>query len=133
MVRHAARLMVMAAPVDKPDRHKDGEAVGGTGAPPLRHLRAAQMRVRVVRGAQVRLAFGTIFLIGALAHAWSPERHERSAVLWMTLLSLMSTVNVALGRRALARLRRPRWRHWLPAAGAWGVLSIVLLALLLRR
>src|SRR6185503_18162293 len=103
--QHAARLMVMAAPVDKPDRQ---ESAGG--APPLRHLRAAQMRVRVVRGAQVRLAFGTIFLIGALAHAWSPERHDSSAVLWMTVLSLMSTVNVGLGLRALARLRRPRWR-----------------------
>lgn len=119
----------MAAPADKSDRQGEG----GPGAPPLRHLRAAQMRVRVVRGAQVRLAFGTIFLIGALAHAWSPERHDSSAVLWMTLLSLMSTINVGLGLRALARLRRPRWRHWLPAAGAWGILSIVLLALLLRR
>ena len=100
---------------------------------PLRHLRAAQMRARVVRGALVRLAFGTVFLIGALAHALSPQRHESSSVLWMTLLSLMSTINVGLGLRALARLRRPRWRQWLPAAGAWGLLSVILLALLLRR
>ena len=75
MVRHAARLMVMAAPVDKPDRHKDGEAVGGTGGPPLRHLRAAQMRVRVVRGAQVRLAFGTMTAGGVPAQPAADLRY----------------------------------------------------------
>jgi hypothetical protein len=115
----------MGQPVDESPARPD--------RPPLRHLRAAQMRARVVRGALVRLAFGTVFLIGALAHALSPQRHDSSSVLWMTMLSLMSTINVGLGLRALARLRRPRWRHWLPAAGAWGALSIILLALLLRR
>jgi hypothetical protein len=121
----------MADPVDRVDRARRAEG----GAPPgqLRHLRAAQLRARVVRGALVRLSFGTVFLIGALGHAWSPERHSSSSVLWMTLLSLMSTVNVGLGLRALARLRRPRWRPWMPATCAWGVLSVVLLALLLRR
>lgn len=121
----------MADPVD---RVRERDRRGERSAPgQLRHLRAAQLRARVVRGALVRLSFGTIFLIGALGHAWSPERHSSSSVLWMTLLSLMSTVNVGLGLRALARLRRPRWRPWLPATGAWGVLSVVLLALLLRR
>lgn len=99
----------------------------------LRHLRAAQLRARVIRGGIVKLAFGTIFLVGALAHALSPERHERSSVLWTTVLVLMSTINVATGLRALARARRLRGRPWLPAAGVWGLLAIVLLGLLLRR
>jgi heme/copper-type cytochrome/quinol oxidase subunit 3 len=123
----------MADPVDRLDPDAAPGADPGAVPSQLRHLRAAQLRARVVRGALVRLAFGTVFLIGAIAHALSPERHSNSSVLWMTLLSLMSTVNVGLGLRALARLRRPRWRQWIPAAGAWGLLSVVLLALLLRR
>jgi hypothetical protein len=100
---------------------------------PLRHLRAAQLRARVVRGGLVKLAFGTVFLVGALAHALSPERHEQSSLFWITLLSLMSTVNVALGLRSLARARRLVGRSWVPIAGAWGFLAVALLGLLLRR
>lgn len=128
----------MADPVDpvrspRPGRTAQEPSSDGAAASQLRHLRAAQLRARVVRGALVRLAFGTVFLVGALAHALSPERHSGSSVMWMTVLVLMSTVNVGLGLRALARLRRPRWRQWVPATGAWGILSVVLLALLLRR
>jgi Kef-type K+ transport system membrane component KefB len=103
------------------------------GATPLRHLRAAQLRAQAVRGGLVKLAFGTIFLVGALAHGLSPQRHEQSSLFWITLLSLMSTVNVALGLRSLSRSRRLRGRAWLLAAGVWGLLAIVLLGLLLRR
>ena len=100
---------------------------------PLRHLRAAQLRARVIRSGLVKLAFGTIFLVGALAHALSPQRHDQSSLFWITLLSVMSTVNVGLGLRALARARRLRGRVWPVVASAWGLLAVVLLGLLLRR
>ena len=80
------------------DPHR--RAIPRTAAEPaLRHLRAAQLRARAVRGGLVKVAFGTVFLVGALAHSLSPERHERSSLFWMTLLVLMSTVNIALGFR----------------------------------
>lgn len=103
------------------------------GGAPLRHLRAAQLRARVVRGGLVKLTFGSVFLVGALAHALSPERHEQSSLFWITLLSLMSTVNVALGLRSLVRARRLPGGYWMPIAGAWGFLAVALLGLLLRR
>jgi Kef-type K+ transport system membrane component KefB len=100
---------------------------------PLRHLRAAQLRARAVRGGLIKLAFGTLFLVGALAWALSPERHAQASLFWTTLLSLMSTINVALGMRSLGRARRLRGRSWVVVAGVWGVLAVVLLGLLLRR
>jgi heme/copper-type cytochrome/quinol oxidase subunit 3 len=81
----------------------------------------------------VKLVLGTVFLVGALAHALSPERHDRMSLLWMTLLLIMSTLNVALGLRSLARARRRRGRIATLAASAWGLLSVVLVGLLLRR
>ncbi|HEY4187369.1 MAG TPA: hypothetical protein VGP07_20000 [Polyangia bacterium] len=103
------------------------------GRPRLAHLRAARLRTRAVRGGIVKLAFGTVFLIGALAHALSPARHESMSVLWMTLLSIMSTMNVALGLKSVARARRLTARAANAAAIAWGLLAVVLLGLLLRR
>lgn len=105
---------------------------GAPGAP-LRHLRAAQLRARAVRGGLIKLAFGMVFLVGALAHALSPERHEQTSLFWITLLSLMSTVNVALGLRSVVRARRMRGPSWVSIAAAWGVLLVALLGLLLRR
>ena len=99
----------------------------------LNHLRAAQLRTRMIRGGIVKLVFGSIFLVGALAHALSPQRHEQSSLFWITLLVLMSTINVATGLRALGRARRLRGRLWLPVTASWGLLAIVLLGLLLRR
>jgi heme/copper-type cytochrome/quinol oxidase subunit 3 len=99
----------------------------------LRHLRAAQLRLRAIRGALVKGALGTVFLCGAIAHALSPQRHEPSGLFWMTALILMSTINVGLGLRALARARRIQGRAWLFASGAWALLALVLLGLLLRR
>jgi hypothetical protein len=71
--------------------------------------------------------------VGALAHALAPERHEQMSILWMTALVLLSTFNVATGLRTLTRVRRLRRGLWPPAVGAWAVLSVVLLGLLLRR
>lgn len=115
---------------DKSERQLGDSGVRGL---PLRHLLAAQLRARAVRGGLVKVAFGTIFLVGALAHALSPERHEQSSLFWITLLLLMSTVNVALGLRSLGRARRRPGRSWLPIAAVWGFLAVVLLGLLLRR
>ncbi|HEX2659454.1 MAG TPA: hypothetical protein VHU40_14320 [Polyangia bacterium] len=111
------------------------QGVGGSGSEGgrLSHLRAAKLRARATRGALVKLAFGTVFLIGALAHALSPERQTSMSRVWMTLLLIMSTMNVALGLKAVARTRRLTSRAATVAAGAWGVLALVLVGLLLRR
>jgi hypothetical protein len=103
------------------------------GAAPLRHLRAAQLRTRAVRGGLVKLALGSVFLVGALAHALSPQRHEQSSLLWITVLSLMSTINVALGLRLLSRARRLSGRTSALVVAAWGLLAVLLMGLLLRR
>lgn len=107
-------------------------ASGGSGSG-LSPLRAARLRARTIRGALVKVALGTVFLIGALAHALSPERHDRSSVLWMTTLLLLSTVNVAWGLRTLARARGRDGSAWILAMVAWCLLALVLLGLLMRR
>ena len=84
----------------------------------LRQVRAAQLRARATRWAVGRVLLGSVFLIGALAYARAPDRHERASLLWMTALLILSTLDVALGLRALARVRRhwwtPRPRNSLP-------------------
>src|SRR5262245_9269952 len=112
------------------------EDLGGGSSPETRSmsgLRAAQLRARAVRGALIKIGFGMLFLVGALAHALSPQRHEQTSILWMTALVLLSTMNIAIGLRTLTRVRRLRRGFWPPVAGAWAVLSVVLLGLLLRR
>jgi heme/copper-type cytochrome/quinol oxidase subunit 3 len=98
----------------------------------LRHVQAAQLRARVTRSAIIKVIFGMVFLAGALGHARAFDRHDRQSLLWMTLLLVMSTANVALGIRGLARARRrsPRW--WWVAALAWGLLATILVGFLLR-
>ena len=51
----------------------------------------------------------------------------------MAALILMSTINVGAGLRAITRVRRRRGRAWVSATGVWGLLSVILLGLLLRR
>jgi len=97
------------------------------------HLLAARLRARAARGGLVKLAFGTVFLIGALAHALSPARHDKVSLLWMTLLLIMSTLNVGAGLRSMARARRRRGRAALAVATAWGLSALVVVGLLLRR
>jgi len=99
----------------------------------LRHLRAAQLRARAIRGAIGRVVLGTVFLVGALAYARAPDRHGQASLLWMTGLLLLSTGNVALGLRTLARVRRRPARLWIAATTAWGLLSTVLIGFLLRN
>jgi heme/copper-type cytochrome/quinol oxidase subunit 3 len=90
------------------------------------------LRTRAVRRAIGQVLLGTVFLVGALAYARAPDRREDANVAWMAGLLVLSTLDVALGTRTLARLRRFPARLWLLATGAWGVLSTVLVGILLR-
>ena len=98
----------------------------------LRHVRAAQLRSRAIRGAIGKVVLGTVFLVGALAYARAPDHHLQASLFWMTGLLLLSTGYVALGLRALARVRRRPARLWIAATTAWGLLSTVLIGFLLR-
>src|SRR3569623_2593111 len=102
-------------------------------SPRFAEIRAARLRARAVRGGIGKLACGTVFLIGALAHALSPGRHESVSLFWMSVLLIMSTANVALGLQSVSRGRRLTARAAIVATAAWGLLSLVLLGLLLRR
>ncbi len=98
----------------------------------LKHIRAAQLRARAVRWGIGKSALGTLFLLGALTWALSPDRHATTSAFWMAALMVLSTVNVGLGLRTFARARRGAARFWLPATLAWGGLATVLLKILLR-
>lgn len=100
----------------------------------LRQVRAAQMRARARRGAIVQVLLGSVFLVGALAYARAPDRHADVNLAWMTGLLVLSTIDVGVGLRTLARLRlrRRSTRLWVAATAAWGVLSTVLVGFLLR-
>jgi heme/copper-type cytochrome/quinol oxidase subunit 3 len=73
-----------------------------------------------------------VFLVGALAFARAPDHHNQDSLLWMTGLLLLSTINVAMGLRTIARVRRRPARLWIAAVAAWGLLSTVLVSFLLR-
>ena len=79
-----------------------------------------------------QILFGSIFLVGALSYARAPDHAARDSRLWMTALLIFSMVDVALGLRTLARLRRAPARLWLLAAAAWGVLSTLVVGFLVR-
>jgi hypothetical protein len=98
----------------------------------LRHVRAAQLRARALRWAIGKSALGSAFLVGALAYALSPQRHSDTSRTWMAFLLVLSTVNVGLGLRTFARVRRRATRYWPIATAAWGILSTVLIRILMR-
>jgi hypothetical protein len=100
----------------------------------LRHVRAAQLRARATRQAIIQMLLGTVFLVGALSYARSPDRHAQPNLAWMSGLLVLSTLDAALGLRALVRLRLRRrlsW-VWMATTAAWALLSIVVVAVLLR-
>lgn len=99
----------------------------------LLHVRAAQLRARAIRWALGKVALGTAFLVGAIAHALASERQETDSVGWMAGLLVLSALNVALGLRGIARVRRRSPTVWIAATAAWAVLSTVLVGFLLRR
>jgi hypothetical protein len=99
----------------------------------LRHVRAAQLRTRALRWAIGKSALGSVFLIGALTYALAPQRHTEQSRVWMTLLLMLSTVNVGLGLRTFSRVRRRAGRYWPIATALWGVLATVLIRFLMQR
>jgi hypothetical protein len=98
----------------------------------LRQVRAAQLRGRARKQAPVQVLLGSVFLVGALAYARAPDRHAPGNITWMTALVVLSTLDVALGLRVLARLARRGAAWWVLGSAAWGALSIALLGFLLR-
>ena len=105
-----------------------------TGGRSLRHVRAAQLRARATKQAIAQMLLGSVFLIGALSYARAPDRRAQASLAWMSGLLVLSTLDAALGLRALVRLRLRRrfaW-VWMAATAAWGLLSLVVLAVLLR-
>jgi hypothetical protein len=112
---------------------------GGSSLPPgsqprsLRHVRAAQLRTRALRWAVGKSTLGSVFLIGALTYALAPQRHSQSNRLWMTLLLVLSTLNVGLGLRTFSRVRRWAGRYWIMATVLWGALATVLVRFLMQR
>ena len=112
----------------------ESASVPPAGARSLRHVRAAQLRARATRQAIIQMLLGSVFLIGALSYARAPDRHQQASLAWMSGLLVLSTLDAALGLRALVRLRMRRKNAWvwMAATGAWGLLSVVVLAVLLR-
>jgi hypothetical protein len=118
----------------------ESPSVSGGGAPrasgqrSLWQVRAAQLRARATRQAIVQVLLGSVFLVGALAYALAPDRHAQSSLAWMAGLLVLSTFDVAVGLRTLARLRlrRRSQRLWVAATAAWGALATALVAFLLR-
>jgi heme/copper-type cytochrome/quinol oxidase subunit 3 len=99
----------------------------------LHQVRKAQLRAKALRWAAGKSALGTLFLVGALAYALSPQRHSQSSLLWMAFLLVLSTINVGLGLRTFSRVRRRAARYWPVATALWGVLAAVLVRLLMLR
>jgi hypothetical protein len=97
-------------------------------------VRAAQLRARATRQAIVQVLLGSVFLIGALAYARAPDHHAQVNVAWMAGLLVLSTFDVGVGLRTLARLRMRRRtsRLWAAGTAAWGLLATALVAFLLR-
>ena len=100
----------------------------------LRQVRAAQLRARATRQAIIQMLLGTVFLIGALSYGRAPDRHTQASLAWMSGLLVLSTLDAALGLRAVVRLRLRRRYNWvwMAATAAWALLSLVVLAVLLR-
>lgn len=99
----------------------------------LRQVRAAQLRAKAIRWAVGKSALGSLFLVGALAYALSPQRHTPSSMMWMAFLLVLSTLNVGLGLRTFSRVRRRAGRYWPMATALWGVLATTLVRLLMER
>src|SRR5262245_23612150 len=113
---------------------RDSASLPSAGGRALRHVRAAQLRARATKQAIIQLLLGTVFLIGGLSYARAPDKHSQASLAWMSGLLVLSTLDAALGLRALVRLRLRRRFAWVWMAGtaAWGMLSLVVVAVLLR-
>lgn len=99
----------------------------------LMQVRAAQLRTRALRWAIGKSALGSVFLIGALAYALSPQRHTQMSRIWIDFLLVLSTLNVGMGLRTFSRVRKKAARYWPISTALWGLLSVVLIHFLMRR
>jgi hypothetical protein len=99
----------------------------------LRQVRAAQLRARALRWAIGKSALGSVFLVGALAYALSPQRHSEMNRIWIIFLLFLSTLNVGLGLRTFSRVRRRTGRYWPIATALWGMFSTIVIHFLMRR
>jgi heme/copper-type cytochrome/quinol oxidase subunit 3 len=103
----------------------------------LKHVRAAQLRAQAIRWALGKTFFGLVFLVGAMAHALGPQPMPGSvsgnSALWIALLLVLSTLNVGMGLRGFARVRRRGMRLWLPATIVFGLSATVMLRLVAAR
>lgn len=99
----------------------------------LMQVRAAQLRTKALRWAIGKSVLGSVFLMGALAYALSPQRHTQMSRLWIDFLLVLSTLNVGLGLRTFARVRRRAVRYWPISTALWGLLSVVLVHFLMSR
>jgi hypothetical protein len=118
--------------MDQPGAQPDPDPASSP-APALKEVRAAQLRAKAVRWAITRIAFGMLFLIGAMSYTLAPDPRSGAAAIWMALLVLLSSFHIGLGLRVLARVRGRGLRLWLPAALAWGVLATAMLRILVGR
>jgi len=109
-----------------------GRPPGGTGLSFL-PVRAQTLGRRPLRWAVGKSALGSVFLIGALAYALSPQRHAESSRLWIAFLLVLSTLNVGLGLRTFSRVRKKTARYWPISTALWGVFSVVLVHFLMSR
>src|SRR3954463_11166629 len=102
--------------------------LSSAGARSLRHVRAAQLRARGTKQAIIQMLLGTVFLVGALSYARAPDRHAQVNLAWMAGLLVLSTLDGALGLRALVRfrLRRKFGGVGMAPTPAWGLISVVL-------
>ena len=119
--------------MEPPDRDDPPRRPLGTERRSLLQVRAAQLRAKALRWAIGKCALGTIFLVGALSYVLAPDHRSSSSRLWMTLLLVLSTLNVGLGLRTFSRVRRGVARYWPVATAIWGILATVLVRILMRR
>jgi hypothetical protein len=116
---------------DRRDRSFAAGELGGRRS--LLHVRAAQLRARALRWAIGKSALGSVFLVGALAYALSPQRHTELSRVWIDFLLVLSTLNVGLGLRTFSRIRKRTARYWPISTALWGLLSVVLIHFLMSR
>ena len=96
----------------------------------LPEVKAAQARTAVGRWALVKMALGTVFLVGAMAHSMGPEPRSAQSAMATFLLLGLSTVYVGLALRGFSQARQRGRRLWMALTVAWGVLGAVMLRIL---